>query len=131
MDKLLVFDDSAKKKIGMICFAPAIAFFITLVYYIAILVPAGYSLLQPGALVGVTRQYYDTMLIMIAASALIATYSLIYCIVLIARVRNMSSFEKLLWIVELCIFVPVTVIIFWAAVVRKEPKYVSSYVDIA
>ncbi len=131
MDNLLVFDDNAKRKIGMICFAPIVAFGITLLYYIFLLMPMANGHIQPGQVVDITNRNYDTIFLMLAVSAIIATYVLIYCIVLIAKVRNMTSQNKLMWIVILCIFVPITTILFWALVVKKEPKYVSTYPDIA
>ena len=115
----------------MICFAPLIAFLITLAYYIILLVPLAEGHIQPGQVVGITNQNYDTILLLLAISAIIATFVLIYCIVLVAKVKNMSSHDKLKWILILCIFVPITTIIFWAFVIRNEPKYVSTFPDIA
>ena len=131
MDNLFVFDDSAKKKIGAICFAPAIAFLITFVYYVFLLLPLSQGSVEPGQVVGITSQNYDTIFVMLAISAIIATASLIYCIVLIAKVRNMPAQAKLMWILILCTFVPITTILFWAMVIRKEPKFVAIYPDMA
>lgn len=131
MDNLLVFDESAKKKIGWICFAPAIAFLICFVYYVILLLPLTSGHVQPSQVVDITSRNYETLFAMLAISAIIATAVLIYCIVLVARVRNMHAQAKLMWILILCTFVPITTILFWSFVIRREPKYVSTYPDIA
>jgi uncharacterized membrane protein len=131
MHDVLVFDDKAKKRIGWICFAPVIAFLITFLYYGFLLLPLTSGHVQTSEVVGITSQNYDTLLLMFGVSAVIATAVLIYNIVLIARVRNMKAQQKLIWIMILCIFVPITTIIFWNFVIRKEQRYVSTYADIA
>lgn len=131
MDNMLVFDDNAKKKIGLISFAPIVAFGITLLYYVFLLLPLSQGHVQPGQVVDITNRNYDTLFVMLAASAVLSTCVLIYCIVMIARVRNMASQSKLLWILILCTFMPISPFLFWALVVKKEPKYVSTYPDIA
>jgi len=131
MDNVLVFDDKAKKRIGMICFTPIICFLLTLLYYIFLLLPMADGHTLPGQVVGITNQNYDTILVLLAISAIIATCVLIYCIVLVAKVKNMSSHDKLKWILILCIFVPITTIVFWAVIIRNEPKFVHTYPDIA
>ena len=131
MDNYLVFDDKAKRRMGIICFLPLLTFLATLGYYIYLLMPLASGHIEPAQVVEVTNMNYSTLLVMFVIMALVSTSVLIYCIVTIARVTNMTSLEKLKWVLILCIFVPITTMLFWIFVIRDEPEYVGRYPDIA
>jgi cytochrome c oxidase assembly factor CtaG len=130
MEKIMVFDDKAKRRIGLICSVPAAAFLIAFVYYAVVLWP----LTGPHQLYGVEgiiSRNYDTLFIMLASAAIITAPVFIYCLVLLARLKNMNAAQKLKWVVVLSISAPVASFFFWYFLIRKEPHYVGIYPDIA
>lgn len=130
MENQMIFDDKAKSKIGIICFIPILAFLICLGYYISLLVPLS-APHEPGAVVGITSENYDTMLALLAGAAIITAPIFIYCIVLIARFKTMNAADKLVWIIFLSILSPIASALFWVFLIRNSPKYVATYPDIA
>jgi hypothetical protein len=131
MENLMVLDDKAKKNIGMICFIPIVMFTLIFIYYLALLIPAMGGNVEPGAAVGITAENYNKLFLMLAVAGTISAGVLIYCIVLLARLKNISAGVKLLWLIILSTFVPVACPFFWYLVIKKEPKYVPIYPDIA
>lgn len=129
MDHLMVFDEKEKRKLGFISFLPAICFFITLVYYVILLLPLSRSGV-PNTSAAVTSHNYGTLLFMLAISAITSASVLIYDLVLLARLKNMNGAEKVIWILILATFVPLCFIAFWYFVINKEPKYVGIHPDI-
>lgn len=130
MDNLMVFDEQAKRRIGIINFLPAIAFLSALIYYLFLLSPT-FGRHEPGAASGITVENYGTLFAMLAVAGILSAGILIYNLVLLAKVKNMNAQDKIIWILLLATFVPIAFILFWAFVVRKEPKYVGTYPDIA
>jgi len=130
MDNQMIFDEKAKARIGFICFIPIVAFLLCLAYYIVLLLPLSHAHV-PGAVVGITRENYDTLFLMLAASAVITAPIFIYCIVLIARFRTMNAADKLVWIIFMSVLAPVASAFFFMFVVRTAPKYMPTYPDIA
>jgi hypothetical protein len=131
MDNLMVFDDKQKKKIGIVSLIPNIALFICLVYYLFLIVPVAGFHTPPASAVGVTHAHYDTLFVMLAIYAIIAAGVLIYNLVMLARMKNMNAAEKAVWVLLLVGFVPLSFLVFWYFVVKKEPRYVGAYPDIA
>ncbi len=131
MENLMVFDEKAKTRIGIICFIPIAAFFACFVYYLTLLVPLSEGHHQAAAVVGITSQNYDTMLVMLAAAATITAPIFIYCLVLLARFKHMNSADKLVWIVFLSVLAPVASALFWLFIIKRVPKYVPTHPDIA
>jgi amino acid permease len=129
MDHLMVFDEKEKKRIGTISFIPAVCFFIALLYYLILIVPIDRADI-PNTVAGVTAHHYSTLFAMLAVSAIVSAGVLIYNLVMLARVKNMNAPEKLIWVLILATFVPLSFIAFWYFVVRKEPKYVGIHPDI-
>ncbi|MCW3123437.1 MAG: hypothetical protein JWQ38_2929 [Flavipsychrobacter sp.] len=130
MDNQMIFDDKAKARIGFICFIPIIAFLLCLAYYIFLLLPLS-GPHEPGAVVGITNANYDTLFMMLASAAVITAPIFIYCIVLIARFKTMNAADKLMWIVFLSVIAPIASGLFYMFVIRKAPRYMPTYPDIA
>jgi hypothetical protein len=131
MNNMMVFDDKAKKRIGVICNIPIVAFLLCFAYYLILIMPVLDGRHVPGAVVGITSANYDTLFLMLAASAIITAPIFIYCLVLLARFKHMNSADKLLWIVFLCVLAPVASALFWYFIIHKMPKYVPIHPDIA
>ena len=127
----MVFDDKTKTRMGIICFIPIVAFLICFVYYLILLMPLTDGQSIPGGAIGITSRNYDTLLLMLATSAIITAPIFIYCLVIIARFKHMNSADKVIWIVFLSILAPVASAFFWAFIILRMPKYVPIHPDIA
>ncbi len=131
MNNLMVLDEKAKNRIGIICFVPIVAFAICFVYYMILLLPMTDGHNVPAAMVGITHNNYDVLLVMLAIAATITAPIFIYCLVLLARFRHLNAADKLMWIVFLSVLAPVASALFWLLMIRKAPKYLPTYPDIA
>jgi hypothetical protein len=130
MDHVMVFDEKEKKKIGLIALLPNICFFLTLVYYLILIMPLARGHVLPASIVALTHANYTTLFFMLAISAIVSACVLIYELVLLARVKNMNGAAKGVWVVFMATFVPISLLAFWYFVIRKEPKYVGVHHDI-
>ena len=131
MEKVMVFDDKTKTRLGILCFTPVLCFFICFIYYLTLIVPltAGHRL--PASDVGILSQHYDTLFFMLAASAIITAPIFIYCLVLLARFKHMNSAIKLQWILFLSVLAPIASAFFWVFHIREARTHVGVYPDIA
>ncbi len=131
MENVMVLDAKTKKRMGVICFIPAISFLLCFIYYLALVVPATGGHAAAGTIVSVTSAHYDVLFIMLAAAAIITAPVFIYCLVILARIRSMNSAVKTEWIIFLSILAPVASVLFWLFIIREAPKYMGIYPDIA
>jgi hypothetical protein len=131
MDNLMVFDDNVKRNAGVICSIPAASFILTFIYYLTLVWPLTDGHAVAGAVVGITAQNYDTLFVMLAISSILAAGVLIYCLVLLARLKNMNAASKLIWIILLSTFAPVAAVFFWYFLINREPKYVPMHHSMA
>ena len=127
----MILDEKAKTRIGIMCFIPIVCFLACLVYYTILLLPLMQGHHEPGSIVGITSTHYNTMLILLAASAIITTPVFIYCLVLLARMKTLTSGDKLLWFVFLCVLAPVASALFWLFHIKDAHKYIPIHPDIA
>jgi len=114
---------------AILCFIPAVAFFISLVYYLVLLFPLTKGHPVPESVVGLTSQHYTTLFIMLATSASISAFVLLYCIVYMVKIKSINTPTKMIWMLLLLI-VPISFILFWNFIVRPEPRNVPVYPDI-
>jgi hypothetical protein len=131
MDKLMVLDDKAKTRIGIICFIPVVCFVLCLLYYFVLIMPLTEGNPAVNSVVSITKEHYDTLLIMLASSAIITTPVFIYCLVLLARMKTLNEAQKLKWIIFLCVIAPVASAFFWVFLIKDSSKYVPIHPDIA
>src|ERR1700760_167940 len=131
MEKLMILDEKAKTRIGIICFIPIVCFLTCFVYYSILLLPLMQGHHAAASIVGITSRNYDTMFIMLAASAIITAPVFIYCLVLLARMKTLNSSHKLLWFVFLCVMAPVASALFWLFHIKDARKYTPIHPDIA
>src|ERR1700761_240798 len=110
MDKILIVDERRKRKMAIMCFIPAIAFFISLIYYIILLLPLTQGHPVPASVVGITSRHYNTLFLLLASSSVISAIVLLYCVVYIVRLKIMNTPKKMLWIL-LLLAVPVSFIL--------------------
>ena len=127
MKDVMVLDQKTKRNIGIICGTPLTLFTLILIYWLALVSPLMDGNAAPGMLGAVTSQNYGALVAMLAIGGTISAGVLIYCLVLLARLRNLNSAEKLLWLLFLCTFVPVACFLFWMLLIRKEPYNVPVY----
>jgi hypothetical protein len=131
MNSQMIFDDKAKTRMGVICFIPIIAFLICFVFYLIILFPLPGGGQTSVGIVAITSRNYDTLFIMLATSAIITAPIFIYCLVILARFKHLNAADKTMWIVFLSVLAPVASALFWLIHIRRMPKYVPTYPDIA
>ncbi|MCD6011240.1 MAG: hypothetical protein K0Q79_1102 [Flavipsychrobacter sp.] len=131
MDKLMVLDTKTKNRMGIICFIPVMCFFLCFVYYLSLIIPNTGGNFPAYSLETVTSQNYDTLFFMLAASAIITAPVFIYCLVVLARMKNMNSAIKLEWIIFLSVMAPIASALFWLFIIKDAPKYVGVHPDIA
>ncbi len=128
-----VMDHKAKRNMAILSWIPNIAFFICLVYYLYTLRPlmASRDMEDHIGISTLMAQHYDTLFIMLAISAVIAAGTLIYLIVHLARTKLLPTGSKVVWVIILAALVPVSFLLFYYLVVKKEPQYLDTYPDIA
>jgi hypothetical protein len=126
MEKIMVVDKKLKRRMGVICFLPSVAFLISLIYYIILLLPLthGHHALYSGE--GITITHYTTIFILLALSSIISASVLIYCITYLVKIKNINRPTKMVWIL-LLLAVPVSFILFWYFLVMHEPRQVPVY----
>lgn len=127
----MIFDEKAKTRIGMICFLPVVCFLICFLYYLLLIIPLTHGSPEPGSIVGVTRANYDTLFIMLAASAIITAPVFIYCLVLLARFKHLNAATKLMWIILLSVMAPISSMFFWIFMIKDAAKYTPTHPNIA
>ena len=131
MENVMIFDDKAKMRIGIICFLPVVCFLISFLYYLLLIIPLTHGNPVPGSIVSITRANYDTLFIMLAASALITAPVFIYCIVLLTRFKHLNAATKILWIISLSVIAPVSSLFFWIFLIKDAAKYIPTHSSIA
>lgn len=130
MDKLMVLDTNTKRRMGIICFIPVVCFFACFVYYLMLVIPNTGGNFPAYSLETVTSQNYDTLFLMLASSAIITAPVFIYCLVILARMKNMNSAIKLEWIIFLSVLAPIASALFWLFIIKDAPKYVGIHPNI-
>jgi len=131
MDKLMVLDDKAKKRMGVICFIPVVCFLLSFIYWLILVLPLTQGHQVPSSIVGLTSRNYDTFFFILAASAIITAPVFIYCLVLLARMKNLNEAHKLMWIVFLSVMAPIASALFWIFLIKDSPRHIGIYPDIA
>ncbi len=131
MENVMILDDGAKSRIGFICFLPVMCFLVCFFYYLSLIAPLTDGHPIPGAIVEITRANYDTLLLMLATSAIITAPVFIYCLVLLARFKHVNAATKLIWIVFLSVIAPIASMFFWLFMIKDAPRYISIHPDIA
>ncbi len=129
MEKIMVVDKQMKRRIGLICFVPSVAFLVCLVYYIILLLPLahGHHALYSGE--GITITHYTTISVLLALAFIISASVLIFCITYLVKIKNINTPTKMIWILVL-MAMPVSFILFWYFLVRHEPRQVPVYPNI-
>ncbi len=131
MDKLMVFDEKMKTRMGIICFIPVVCFLLCFLYYLILILPLTQGNPQPSSIVGITRSHYDFLFAILAVSAIITAPVFIYCLVILARLKNLNSATKLEWIIFLSVLAPIASAFFWIFLIKDAPKYIGIHPDIA
>lgn len=129
MEKSIEVEEKFKRRMKVICFMPAISFFITIVYYTILLLPLTHGHPEPKSVVGIISRNYDTLFLLLAMSCTISATVLLYCMVHLIRIKTLNTPQKMIWIL-LLLAIPVSFILFWYLQVRREPKDIPLYPDI-
>jgi len=130
MQDIMIMDERAKMRIGIICFLPLIAFSISFIYYMVLLFPLTQGHPQPKSAVGITSHNFGTMFILLAASSTISLLVLLYCLVHLVKIKTLNTAVKMQWVLLLVCAEPFSFIFFWLFQVRKEQQNTPVYPDI-
>ena len=121
MEQVLLVDDNFRRKMRVICYLPAFAFLIPIVYYGFLLTPLLHGHPEPKSIVGITSLHYNTMFFLLAMASTVSAVVLIFCVVHLVRIRTLNTAQKMIWIL-LLLAVPVSFIIFWHRQINHEPR---------
>ena len=111
------------------CLIPVACFVACFVYYLTLVAgPSAAGELAPR-IVGITSRHYQDLFIMLATSCILEAPAFIYCLILLAKMKNINAERKLLWIVFLSVFAPLASGLFWLFIVRGAPYQVPMYQD--
>lgn len=133
MDTVMHMDDKKKRAVGFISFLPLVTFTVFATYFAIICIP----LMKAGLLndhemlATVMNQHYLTLFILLAIAFITGAAVLIYFMVHIARLRDMSAGTKLNWMLFMFLLGGIAFPIFWYKEIRNEPEYLPVYPDIA
>ena len=116
--------EDAKKKAKMagICFLPSLPFLISLAYYFYILFPLTHDHHIAQSAEGIISRNYGTLFTLLAIYATVATGVLIYCVVHLIKIRTLNTPTKMLWVLVLVTFMPLSFVLFWFFQIRREPE---------
>lgn len=132
MSTIMHMSDSKKTAMGFLSFLPLLTFTIFSIYFIAICEPLfRYGWGHADMLATIMNDHYATLFGLLAVAFITGAGTLIYFMVHIARIRNMSAGVKLVWMIFMFILGGIAFPIFWYAEIRKEPEYMPIYPDIA
>jgi hypothetical protein len=133
MDTMMHMDNGKKTTMGFLSFLPLVTFTIFSVYFAMICMPLFKSGLisDHEMLATVMNQHYTTLFILLAIAFITGAATLIYFMVHIARIRDMSAGTKLGWMLFMFLLGGIAFPIFWYAEIRDEPEYMPIYPDIA
>lgn len=127
----MVLDEKEKRRIGIICFIPVLCFGLAFIYWLITILPLTQGHQVPNSIVGLTSRNYDTFLAILATAAIITAPVFIYCLVLLARMKNLNEFQKLGWIIFLSVIAPIASAFFWTMLIKDAPRHIGVHPDIA
>lgn len=130
MNKVMIFDEKTKTRMGILCFTPVVCFLICFLYYMILILPLTEGYHEPSSMIGIISRNYDTLFIMLATSAIITAPIFIYCLVILARLKKLNAAMKLQWILFLSVLAPIASALFWIFLIKDSRKYQPIYPDI-
>ena len=125
----MIIDEKYKKKMAVVCFLPAIAFFISLVYYLILLLPLTHGHPEPKSVVAITSMHYNTMFLLLAIASTISVAAMIVCMLHLVKIKTMTTGRKMEWVL-LLIVIPIFGVFFWHYEINREPRELPIYGDI-
>ena len=130
---MLTMDKKRKRVIGFISILPLVAFLITFIYEYSVLGTLFVTGdIQYHQLINTKiSEHYNTLVILYGISILLTLAVLLYFIVHLARIKNMTAGMKMLWVVILAAVMPLSFPVFWYLQVKREPKMLETKLNIA
>jgi small neutral amino acid transporter SnatA (MarC family) len=125
----MIFDDKMKSRLGIMCLIPAVCFLICLVYYISLLISPREADRIGSVVVNVTDRNYTTLFVMIAIAAISEAPVFIYCLIILAKMKNMNSERKIMWVLFLSLMAPIASAIFWLFLIKNADYRTPVYPD--
>jgi hypothetical protein len=128
-----IMDKNTRRKYAIVCFLPVISMLIAAIYYIVVISPliAEKQLHNHLEMFSLLDTQGNIVMGVLLLTFLIHIASLIYCLVHIARVKYMNPATKIVWAVFLAAFQPISFIFFYFWKIKREPRHLETYADIA
>lgn len=119
-----------KRNLGILSILPMVVFIATFIYESQMM---GKLLLvgDHHSAMTIISEYYATLAFRYGIASLLTVAVLLYFMYHVARLKTMRSSAKILWIVVLAAFMPVSFPLFWFMEINKEPKILDTKEDIA
>ena len=127
MEQIMVFDEKMKTRTGIICLIPIVCFTFCLAYYLTLVFAPSPEAYSPLNILGVTSRNYGNMFMILAISSVITASVLIYCMVILTRLKGINSATKTIWIIFLSIAAPIAIAAFWLIIIRQASKVMPVY----
>ncbi len=121
MEQIVLEDDKFKRKMRIICYLPAFAFLIPVIYYGLLLMPLLHGHPEPKSAVGITSLHYNAMFFLLAIASTVSAVVLLCCVIHLVRIRTLNTPQKMIWML-LLLAVPISFIIFWHRQINHEPR---------
>ncbi|MCB9047071.1 MAG: hypothetical protein H6550_13135 [Chitinophagales bacterium] len=126
-------ENTAKKYGKILCFTPITLFAAWTIYFFSIVqeqvVTSSFS--NHFHWVAAMASSYTSLWISLSLICIITASIMLYFVVHIARLRQMTALEKVLWIVAFPALGSVAFILFWFIELKEEPENVDVYASIA
>ena len=129
MERNMTAEDKFKRRMKIICFIPAVVFFITGIYCLVLLLPLTQGHPMPERVIGITSRNYNSLLFLLATFSTVSAIALIFCMVHLIKLKALNTPRKMEWVL-LLLATPVSFILFWYFIVKPEPDNVPLYSDI-
>lgn len=123
-------DKNRKNTLGVVSIIPLLLLIFTLIYEDSIL-DGLFSTGYHHEANAVVSDNYNSLALLYGIVAALAIILLLYFIVHVARLKQMKSGRKILWISALTLLLPVSFPLFWYFVINKEPKMLDTKDDIS
>ena len=120
---MLYMTPTRKRNTGIFSILPLIAFIITFIYESVLLgkLVSTRHIASHFAINSEISSHYSTLTMLYGISVVLTLVVLLYFVVHIALIKKMNAGRKIIWIVFLTAFMPVSFPFFWYMLIRREP----------
>lgn len=117
-------DAKRKKTIGILSFVPLVMLIITLLYHLLLFDDqiVNQTMEDHMAMNTETAKNFGMLTVLYGLFGLSAGIALIYFVIHLLKLTDMTAGNKAVWVIVLATFMPVSFPLFWFMQILKEPK---------